>query len=247
MDLEKNRIFLVGTGNVETNDRIESMIHKQIAQAKVFHSLDGVDAQFKSENVPPHVAILDFQLAKVSATELTSKLIRRKDRVAVIIIAPPEDKDVFIDEVVTGQVQFISSLERSDVFANHLTRALNWVSNSGQSTYHLRFINPGHTLMKEGDRADFVYLVKSGELKAFRKSDDREVELGKIAAGEFVGEMAYINGEPRSANVVALSSCELIEIPSNRLDSVLFSKPAWSKALLRTLSKRLKSSNDEKA
>ncbi|MCB0415661.1 MAG: Crp/Fnr family transcriptional regulator, partial [Bdellovibrionales bacterium] len=57
-------------------------------------------------------------------------------------------------------------------------------------------------------------------------------------------EMAYINGEPRSADVVALSDCELIEFGVDRLDSLLFKKPSWSKALMKTLSKRLKRANE---
>jgi CRP/FNR family cyclic AMP-dependent transcriptional regulator len=44
--------------------------------------------------------------------------------------------------------------------------------------------------------------------------------------------------------VKALSDCELIEIPIGTLDTVLFSKPAWARALMMTLSKRLKRSNE---
>ncbi|MBL7688606.1 MAG: Crp/Fnr family transcriptional regulator, partial [Bdellovibrionaceae bacterium] len=61
---------------------------------------------------------------------------------------------------------------------------------------------------------------------------------------EFVGEMAHINQEPRSASVKALEDCELIEIPNGSLDLVLFSKPAWAQALMRTLSRRLKRINE---
>lgn len=45
------------------------------------------------------------------------------------------------------------------------------------------------------------------------------------------------------ATVQAIGDCELIEIPMGTLDMVLFSKPAWSKALVATLSRRLKRSN----
>jgi CRP-like cAMP-binding protein len=55
--------------------------------------------------------------------------------------------------------------------------------------------------------------------------------------------MAYINGEPRSANVKATKDCELVEIPIHLLDHVLFMKPAWAKALMKTLSRRIKNAN----
>jgi CRP/FNR family cyclic AMP-dependent transcriptional regulator len=156
------------------------------------------------------------------------------------------DEHLFMDEVVTGQVQFLSGTGKVAIFNNLVTRALNWVSHEDKSIYHLRFLAPQEQLIREGEAADFVYILKTGELKAYKTDGSEEVLLGKIHPGEFVGEMAYINGEARSANVMSLTDCELIEIPSASLDAVLFSRPAWSKALLKTLSKRLKNSNDEK-
>ena len=85
--------------------------------------------------------------------------------------------------------------------------------------------------------------MKSGELTATKEGSNQNVTLGKIKAGEFVGEMAHINNETRSATVQANCDCELIEIPMGTLDLVLFSKPMWAKALVATLSKRLKASN----
>ncbi len=86
--------------------------------------------------------------------------------------------------------------------------------------------------------------MRSGRLIAIAHHGAAEArELGIVETGEFVGEMAYINGEPRSATVKALDLCELIEIPVHLLDHVLFTKPAWAKALMKTLSKRVKAAN----
>lgn len=246
-ELENKRIFLVATANPELNTQLEEAIKAHVQHATVFTATDGIEALFKCENVPPHIVVVDFQIPKISAVDLTHKLLLRKERAAVIILAPSVEEGLFIDEVVTGQVQFLSGTGKVSVFNSHITRALNWVSHEDKSIYHLRFLSPKEQLIRDGDRADFVYILKSGELKAYKQDGDKEVILGTVKPGEFVGEMAYINGEARSANVVSLTDCELIEIPSGSLDAVLFSKPAWSKALLKTLSKRLKNSNEEKA
>lgn len=246
-DLESKRIFLVATAHADTNQHLETLIKNHVNGARVFSAVDGLEALFKCQNVPPHVLIIDYNISKVSASEITEKLLNGKERAAVIILSPSMDKEEFIDEVVTGQVQFLSGTGQVTIFGNHLTRALNWVSKEEKSIYRLKFLGPKECLIREGEKGDFVYLVKSGELSAYKKVDGRDVPLGGIQSGEFVGEMAYINGEARSASVISLTSCELIEIPSESLDSVLFSKPAWSKALLKTLSKRLKSSNEIKA
>lgn len=245
-ELENKRIFLVATSNPELNSQLEDAIKAHVQNATVFTAIDGVEALRKCENVPPHVVVVDFQIPKMNAVDLTYKILARKDRAAVIILSPSVDEHIFMDEVVTGQVQFLSGTGKVTVFNNLVTRALNWVSHEAKTTYHLRFLSPNEKLITEGEAPDFVYILKSGELKAYKHDGQDEVLLGKIQPGEFVGEMAYINGEARSANVMSLTDCELIEIPSASLDAVLFSKPVWSKALLKTLSKRLKNSNDEK-
>lgn len=245
-ELENKKIFLVATSNPDLNAQLEDTVKAHVQNATVFTAVDGVEALFKFENVPPHVVVVDSQIAKLSAVDLTNNVLKRKDRAAVIILAPIADEERFIDEVVTGQVQFLSGSGQVQVFNNHITRALNWVSHEDKSMYHLRFLSPNEYLIKAGDKADFVYILKSGELKAYKNEMGKEVLLGTIHPGEFVGEMAYINGEARSADVISTTDCELIEIPSTSLDAILFSKPAWSKALLKTLSKRVKKSNEEK-
>lgn len=245
-ELENKRIFLVATDNSEANTHLEQLIKAQVPNATVFTAIDGLEALFKCENVPPHVVVMDFRLPKVSAMDLTEKLLHKKDRTAVIILAPPDTEGYFMDHVVTGQIQFLSGEELEQTFANHLTRALNWVAQEDNAIYRLRFIGPGEQLLKIGEPGEHVYLVKSGELKAIKWQGSEQILLGLVKAGEFVGEMAYINGDARSADVFSITDCELIEIPSHSLDAVLFSKPAWSKALMKTLSKRLKISNEVK-
>jgi DNA-binding NarL/FixJ family response regulator len=245
--LETKKIFLVVTSSPGLNAQLEGTIKAHVQNATVFTATDGLEALFKCQNVPPHIIVVDSQIQKLSVVDLTYKILQRKDRAAIIIFAPSADEDRFIDEVVTGQVQFLSGVSQVDVFNNHITRALNWVAHEDKSIYHLRFLSPNEYLIKEGDKADFVYILKSGELKAYKSDGANHIFLGSIFPGEFVGEMAYINGEARSADVVSTTDSELIEIPSISLDAVLFSKPAWSKALLRTLSKRLKNSNEEKS
>ena len=245
--LESKKIFLIATGDKHQNQLIERTLISHYAKASIFTSLDGIDAHFKAENVTPHVVILDYLLPRMDAVTLTQKLLRKKkERMAFIILSPKDDSQHFLDEVVTGQVQFLNSVD-TKTFVTYINRALNWAAFEEQSLYNLRFLNKDEWLLREGEEGKFVYLVRNGRLKALRTINGKEVLLGFIEPGEFVGEMAYINGEPRSADVRCLSDVELIEIPSGLLDSILFSKPAWSKALVRTLSRRLKELNEKQS
>jgi CheY-like chemotaxis protein len=245
-DLEQKRIFLVATGNDQLAEYLENRISKGVRQTTIFRATDGIDALFKAENVFPHVLVIDPNLTKMNVFDLAQNLLRRKERLSIVFLSPIPDEDHFVDEVVTGQVQFLSSLEDENLLIGVMQKALDWVSNEAAMSYRLRFLPAGAMLLREGEKGDFVYLLKAGTLKAYKQDGESQVELGMIAPGEFVGEMAYINGEPRSANVVSITASELIEMPIGHLDMVLFSKPAWSKALMKTLSKRLKKSNEEK-
>ncbi len=241
--LENKKIFLIATGSDKLNSALEGVLGANFKNLSVYTADNGTDAQFKIENAVPHVVIISCQIPKVNAISLTEKLITRKERMAVIILAPEENKEHFMDEVVTGQVQYLTNANNSNMLVSHVSRALNWLSHSEEALYRIKFLSPGEILIKAGEEGKFVYIVRSGKLKASKNLDGNETLLGYIEAGEFVGEMAYINGEQRSANVTSVTATELIEIPSHSLDSILFSKPSWSKALMKTLSRRLKVSN----
>lgn len=245
-ELEGKRIFLIASSNPQEIAGLSVAVEKHIKGVTVFTASDGMEALFKAENVTPHVVILDSELPKMNVFDVVERLLHRKDKIAVIIVTPFPENERFVDEVVTGQVNFLIRPTDEKTFLRQLTRALNWITHGDQTGYRLRFLSAQEVFLREGDKADSVFLVKSGRLKAYKMDGTEEVLLGYINAGEFVGEMAYIHGETRSANVKSLTDCELIEIPNNSLDSVLFSKPAWSKALVKTLSSRLKQANEEK-
>lgn len=239
---DEKRIFVVASSDQTRLDYFADFITKSINNSLVFTALDGFEALFKMENAPPHVLLIDVNLSKLTELELATKVLHhpKLNETSVIIVSPLPDKEHFVDQVVTGQVQFLVDLEKESLIISCLTKALNRLVDNRDFSYRLKFLAPNEVLFKEGDDALSVFIVKRGQLQAFKGNlEDRKV-LGTIAMGEFVGEMAHINSEPRSATVEAISNCELIEIPMGTLDIVLFSKPAWSKALVSTLSKRLK-------
>jgi CheY-like chemotaxis protein len=246
-ELENKRVFLVACKHEPLASTITQIIQDQIKYPTIFTSADGIEALFKAGNVRPHVAIVDANLPKTDGYEVAARLFaeNKKDRmVSVILLGELPEKERFVDKVVTGQVQFLRTSDVAEKFPRYLTRALNRISLEDDSAYKLRFLAKGETLFHEGDQANSVFIVKSGELSAIKGTAPRTVTLGHILSGEFVGEMAHINDENRSATVVAATDSELIEIPRGTLDTMLFSKPAWAKALIETLSKRLRSSNE---
>lgn len=245
-ELENKKIFLIASGNPDEVAQIEACINAHFQNTTIFTAADGTEALFKAENVVPHVVVVDSEITKFNAIAVAEKLIHEKARISVIILGKLPDQESFVDEVVTGQVHMLTRPLTDTSLAQHFNRALNWIAHGDNSNYKMRFMAAGEILIHDGEKGETVYLVRRGKLKAYKLEGAQEVMLGYVNPGEFVGEMAYINGEPRSANVESISDCELIEIPNDCLDIILFSKPAWSKALVKTLSTRLKISNEEK-
>lgn len=240
---ENKRKVLIAITDTQNQNYIAEQSKKNISNPFFYFATDGMEAISKMINDPPHVFIVEQHLPKKNAYQIVEHMLTQKkfDRTAIIILSGLPEEDQFIDEVVMGKVQFTSNFGHD--IASHLNRALNFVSHGDNTNYRMTYINSGETLMKEGDAATHVYILKTGELQAVTNKSGSPVVLGKIQPGEFVGEMAYINGEPRSASIQALKDCELIEIPVNKLDNMLFQKPAWAKALMKTLTKRIQQSN----
>ncbi len=241
--LEDKRVFLVASPDAERQTQFGFYIQKHIAHATIFYTSDGHEATLKLENAPPDVLITDYVLPRVTGIELVDHVLKNQkyNDVQCIVASRLPDTEHFVDEVVTGRVQFYIDDKNEMRFASCVNRALNRLTNSGTSDYRLVFLSSGDELIKEGEPGNSVFIVKKGVLNAFQN----EKFLGEISPGEFVGEMSHINHEPRSATVKANTDCELIEIPFSTLDYVLFSKPSWAKALATTLSKRLKRSNEK--
>ncbi|MEZ4871014.1 MAG: cyclic nucleotide-binding domain-containing protein [Bdellovibrionales bacterium] len=246
VSLEDNRIFVICTPDPKRAESMSRFVQTHINKAKIYIANNGSEAQFKVANAPPHVLIVDLELPKMSSEQLIKSLLEdpNNQHMAFIIMSPIPDQEFLVDLIVTGQVQFVYNRENQDATLKRINKALNFVSSGEDNQYHVRFVSSGETLITEGDLPESVYILREGRMVALKCTASHDVVLGYIEPGEFVGEMARFMKEKRSATVKAMTDCELIEIPDDTLDTVLFSKPSWAKALFQTLSRRIKQSNE---
>lgn len=96
-------------------------------------------------------------------------------------------------------------------------------------------------ILFEDDPGDALYVVGSGQVKVVLIGEDgREVILSVLGEGEFFGEMALIDDEPRSAHVIAMEDSTLVVLRREDFQPILNSTAAIAIALLRELSRRLR-------
>jgi CRP/FNR family cyclic AMP-dependent transcriptional regulator len=80
-------------------------------------------------------------------------------------------------------------------------------------------------------------------IRLYKKKGDASIELATVHTGQVIGELAFLDGNPRSASGEALIDCELIEISGPTFQQVLTRLPDWLKILLKTIVGRLRSAS----
>ncbi|MGO9602045.1 MAG: patatin-like phospholipase family protein [Candidatus Binataceae bacterium] len=99
----------------------------------------------------------------------------------------------------------------------------------------------GQLLFRQGDKDDSLYVVLSGRLGAFLRNDEgKEVLIRQMPAGETVGEMAVLSGDPRSATVLALRDTELVRLSKPAFDRLIDDHPKSLRFVTDLLVRRLK-------
>lgn len=106
-----------------------------------------------------------------------------------------------------------------------------------------RTLKKGELLFSEGETSRAMYLVRGGVLRIFKKKGDAQIEIDTIHTGQIVGELAFLDGNPRSASAEALAECELSEISGPTFLAVLDRMPDWLKIMLKTIVGRLRTAS----
>jgi len=99
---------------------------------------------------------------------------------------------------------------------------------------------PGDRLVSIGDVSKEVFYVTSGIVKIVVVSEaGSESVFGLRTPGVFIGDMATLNNERRSADVVAVESTTAVMVTADRFTRFLETFPAVAVAMLRMQSRRL--------
>lgn len=122
----------------------------------------------------------------------------------------------------------------TDTTYARLTASLYDVPNSR----HLK-LEPGETLIREGDAADLVYVLLSGSLQVARTVDENTAILAVIdEPGALVGEMVALGGGTRTATVSAETKTELLQLTAADFQAALREDPALTEQLVAAAVRR---------
>ncbi len=104
-----------------------------------------------------------------------------------------------------------------------------------------RSCRAGQVIFQQGDVGDGVYVVEEGGVEISTMISDEESRvLSSLGAGTFFGEMAVLDGQPRSATATAKVDTVVTFIPREEMLRVLSQSPELLALLLREFSLRMR-------
>ncbi|QLG88405.1 Crp/Fnr family transcriptional regulator [Chitinibacter bivalviorum] len=108
-----------------------------------------------------------------------------------------------------------------------------------------RLVRAKQIVLAQGERSDEMYAVLHGRLKVMRSNTEgRELTLAILEAGEVFGELAMLDGGPRTATIEALEDCELLVLQRAMVDQYLNAHPRVMRSMIQTLCERLRSADE---
>ncbi len=103
----------------------------------------------------------------------------------------------------------------------------------------MRTTKAGEIIFKEGDRAEELFVIKSGQVEI--RIGNRK--LSELRANSIFGEMALIDDAPRSATAVAITDVELVPVSEKQFLFLVSQTPFFALKVMRVLARRLRATS----
>lgn len=102
-----------------------------------------------------------------------------------------------------------------------------------------RTFTAGALLFCAGDPASECFVVEGGQVEILGTGPDGAMTLAIIGAGEIVGEMALLDGKPRSATAIAKTDIQVLVLDRAGLEALAAAEPRVAIRLARNLAQRI--------
>jgi CRP-like cAMP-binding protein len=96
----------------------------------------------------------------------------------------------------------------------------------------------GRTIVQRGVRGDAFYLIVEGTAKVYRTLVPTGRAIARLGEGDFFGEMALLDGGPRTATVVAETRVVAVKLPRAGFRRLLLAEPTVTLRLLEVMTQR---------
>ncbi len=102
-----------------------------------------------------------------------------------------------------------------------------------------RTYQPGEIVFAEYEPGDSFYLIQAGRVRITKIVGDIEKNIDILSAPEIFGEMAILEGAPRSATAIALETVKVLEFNRANFEILMIGNPQIALRLLKVFTKRI--------
>ncbi len=109
-----------------------------------------------------------------------------------------------------------------------------------------RKLRKGEVLFRFGELGTSMVVIEEGniEISVPVENQHKEMQISVLHEGEFVGELALIDGLPRTATARALEDCRMQEMKRDDFVAFLLERPTVAISMMSEMGKRLRSTNE---
>ncbi len=109
-----------------------------------------------------------------------------------------------------------------------------------------RAVHRGDTIFAKGDPGNSLYAVCAGTVKiSVPSADGKDAVFNLVGEGEIFGEIALLDGRPRTADATAMADCELMVIERRDFLDLVRSQPEIALKLMEVLCARLRHTSEQ--
>ncbi|HWP16664.1 MAG TPA: Crp/Fnr family transcriptional regulator [Xanthobacteraceae bacterium] len=142
----------------------------------------------------------------------------------------------------TTPVDKLSILRNHSLFGQLDVDALTRLA----SYSHSKSVSAGTTIFERGDPGTSLFAVLRGTVKISNQSSDgKDAVLNMIPAGGIFGEIALLDGQPRTADAFAVSDCELMQIDRRDFVPLISQRPEIALKLIEILCSRIRHTSEQ--
>lgn len=153
-----------------------------------------------------------------------------------LIPASPEMHSSHENHASFSPLEMVLMLKASAIFAETPENTLAEVA----AIAVVERVAEGEVLFRKGDTGDCMYIIAEGEIHI----GDGATRFATMGKGDFFGELALVETEPRSADAVAGSDCLLIRIDQDDFYELIEDRMEVARGILVILAKRLRRQNE---
>jgi branched-chain amino acid transport system substrate-binding protein len=152
-----------------------------------------------------------------------------------------QQQDVYLFKGVKERGEEVATkpiivLEEVEIF-RPLSREAKVYLSERMTTHHLSL---GSIVVRQGDQGSSLFIIVEGVVgvKVQGKENSESVEVARLGAGNFFGEMALLTGEERTATVTAITDVFLFEITKEDVAGLIQTQPEVSEMITKILAQR---------